>query len=230
MKMAKLGFKKHVKHRKNVGFQVLKKSSRLEALELHDISIDPIRAAHAAGQFHQEEALQLTKVLSDAGRLKQLKITAGSWSWESLCILFESLKKAGNLRCLRLRGKLMDAKGSHEALTGPIKGKSLSVLGSVWDFSWQGSNIYDAKYLEGIILALPNAESLFRMESSGAWRGPYEVELRAFEKLSTLGRIKVAKDEKFVPLRPGILDPNVPFMLRSMMNLCIAPAGEKWGS
>jgi hypothetical protein len=217
---------------KNVGFQVLKKSSRLEALELHDISIDPIRAAHAAGQFHQEEALQLTKVLSDsAGRLKQLKITAGSWSWESLCILFESLKKAGNLRCLRLRGKLMDAKGSHEALTGPIKGKSLSVLGSIWDFSWQGSNIYDAKYLEGIILALPNAESRFRMESSGAWRGPYEVELRAFEKLSTLGRIKVAKDATFVPLRPGILDPNVPFMLRSMMNLCIAPAGgEKWGS
>eukprot|EP00435_Cladocopium_sp_Y103_P033673 s308_g8.t1 len=179
--------------------EVLKKSSKLQKLDLHDISIDPIRAAHAAGQFHQEEALQLTKVLSESGRgLKQLGITAGSWSWESLCILFESLGKAGHLRHLRLRGKLMDAKGSHEALKGPMpQDKSLSVLGSVSDFSWQGSNIYDANYLESIILALPNAESRFRMESSGFWRGPYEVELRAFEKLSSLGRIKVAKDASY---------------------------------
>ena len=201
--------------------QVLKKSSRLEKLQLHDISIDPIRAAHAAGQFHPGEALQLTKVLADCRGLKQLGITAGSWTWESLGILFESLKHLGSLRRLSLRGKLMDAKGSHEAL--PILDRSLSVLGSVLDFSWQGSNIYDANYLEGIILALPNAESYFRMESSGGWRGAYEVEVRAFEKLSSVGRIKVAKDATFVPLEPGILDPNKPFMLRSMMNLRIAP-------
>eukprot|EP00435_Cladocopium_sp_Y103_P041457 s2442_g11.t1 len=207
---------------------VLKNCSNLQTLHLHDISISPIRAPSAAGQFHAEQALQLTRLLdfekstSGPGRyLQQLSITAGTWSWEALCMLFESLSK-GSLKRLSLRGELTDAKGSHESI-GPKKERGLAVL-KICEFSWTGSNIYDASYLERLILALPQAESRYKKECSGGWRGPSSSEVRAFEQLSGLGRIKVKTDQGFIDLQPGVLD----FLaLSPMMNLWITPAAQK---
>lgn len=135
-------------------------------------------------------------------------------------MLFESLSK-GSLKRLSLRGELSDAKGSPES-SGPHE-RGLAVL-KICEFSWTGSNIYDASYLERLILALPQAESRYKQELSGAWRGPYDHELRAFEQLSGLGRIKVRKDRSFIDLQPGLLDPMIG--LGPMMNLWIAPAAQ----
>ena len=198
---------------------VLKGSKNLQKLGLHDISIDPIRSSHAAGGFHQEQALQLTRVLDYHGpgrRLTDLSITAGRWSWEALRILFESLSRSP-LKHLSLRGQL-----SCEGQDIKPELKQLPVL-KVAKFYWQGSNIYDANFLENLLFALPLTELVFCMESSGGWRGPSETELRAFEKLSSLNRIKVCsyKDRKFIHLQPGVLDSMN--SLRALMNLWIAP-------
>lgn len=209
---------------------VLQNCRNLQTLHLHDISVCPIRGPSAAGQFHAEQALQLMRLLDfeastpGPGRyLKQLNITAGTWSWEALCMLFEGLSK-GSLKRLSLRGQLSDAKGSHESI-GPKKEiEDLAVL-KICEFSWTGSDIYDASYLERLILALPQAESRYEQECSGGWRGPYDHEVLAFEQLSGLGRIKVRKDQGFIDLQPGVLDPRL--ALRPMMNLWIAPAAQK---
>ena len=199
---------------------VLKESENLQKLTLHDISIDPIRAPHAAGEFHREQALQLTGVFNSGskrgpgGHLTNVSITAGCWSWEALCILFESLSRSPALKHLSLRGQLSEHKDSFQEL------KELVVL-KVATFCWQGSDIYDARFLESLLLALPLAELRFRMEDSGAWRGISETELRAFEQLSCLNRIKVYKDQEFIHLQPGVL--GTTNSLRALMTLRIAP-------
>jgi len=213
---------------------VLKECSNLQTLELHDIAIDPIRAAHADGQFHMEQAMELTSVFHfgpgtgsksckrGPGRdLKKLGITAGEWSWEALGILFRCLSQSQVLTC-RLRGRLRDAKGanrSQEAATlFPV---GLERLSNLVSFSWVGSNIYDASYLQHILEALPQAELNFRMEGSGGWRGPHIEESKAFERLSFLGRkLFVQKDREYVELKPGVL--NQGHNLRAMMNFQVS--------
>ena len=218
---------------------VLKECSNLQTLDLHDIAIDPIRAAHAAGEFHTAQAMELTRVFNfgpgtegtgsksckrGPGRdLKKLGITAGEWSWEALGILFRCLSQSQVLTSLRLRGRLRDANGanrSQEAATlFPLGLERLKVV----SFSWVGSNIYDASYLQHILEALPQAELNFRMESSGGWRGPHIEESKAFERLSFLGRkLFVQKDREYVELKPGVLNHHVTHNLRAMMNFQVS--------
>ena len=204
---------------------VLKECSNLQTLELHDLTISPIRAAHAAGQFHKEQAMELTSVFHFEGTgkrgpgrdLKKLGITAGEWSWEALGILFRCLSQSQVLTCLQLRGRLSNADGAanrrQEAATlSPVGLERLKVV----SFSWVGSNIYDASYLQQILEALPQAELNFRMESSGGWRGPHIEERNAFEQLSFLERkLFVQKDREYVELKPGVLKETQ--YLRAMM-------------
>jgi len=220
---------------------VLKECSNLQTLDLHDIAIDPIRAAHAAGKFHTAQAMELTRVFHfgpgtqgtgskscerGPGRdLKKLGITAGEWSWEALGILFRCLSQSQVLTSLRLRGRLRDADAnganrSQEAATlFPLGLERLKVV----SFSWVGSNIYDASYLQHILEALPQAELNFRMESSGGWRGPHIEESKAFERLSFLGRkLFVQKDREYVELKPGVLNHTVTHNLRAMMNFQVS--------
>ena len=182
--------------------QVLRVSTKLQTLFLHDISINPIRAESAAGQFHEEQCLQLTELWPKSGQdLKHLSITAGTWTWESLCILFRSLEGSGTLKRLRLRGKLTD--------TGLLSGAHFSFRSElaalkVCEFSWQGSRIYDASILERLFLALPLAQLSFRPEMTGCFRGPTASEIEAFEQLALCRSIQVATDRGFVDLEPGV--------------------------
>ena len=216
---------------------VLKECSNLQTLDLHDIAIDPIRAAHAAGQFHTPQAMELTRVFHfgpgtpgtgsksckrGPGRdLKKLGITAGEWSWEALGILFRCLSQSQVLTSLRLRGRLRDANGANRSQEAATLFPPCLERLKVVSFSWVGSNIYDASYLQHILEALPQAELNFRMESSGGWRGPHIEESKAFEQLSFLGRkLFVQKDREYVELKPGVL--NQTHNLRAMMNFQVS--------
>ena len=94
---------------------VLSFSKNLEVLGLQDIAISPIRAESAAGQFHEDQAEKLLGILNftDPGvpkagmHLKSLSITAGTWSWRALSMLFGKLASS-SLRNLSLRGQLLE--------------------------------------------------------------------------------------------------------------------------
>ncbi|CAJ1417732.1 unnamed protein product [Effrenium voratum] len=143
--------------------EVLRLSPNLEILELQDIAVDPIRASHAAGCWHSEQAAALVQLHDSGGfrRLRHLTLTAGDFDCQGLSALFEI---AAGVRSLRLRGK-----------APPLPWLAVPALLSLPYFSWTGSNIRHAVELEALCAALPRAHLHFRGESSGGWAGPFGV-------------------------------------------------------
>lgn len=183
---------------------VLKFSKGLQVLHLADIAISPIRASSAAGSFDMVRALALMNVLNfkdpalpNAGRcLLELSLTAGTWSWDSLCTLFEGLSK-GCLQIVSLRGKLLE----------PAAPRDLPALRTVSFFDWKGSCLFVPNSFKVVLNALPEAEIWFSRETCGVFAAPSREMLQEFEVMaSTLEpskRVWVAWDHGWKKVEPG---------------------------
>ncbi|CAE7352975.1 DDB1B [Symbiodinium natans] len=197
--------------------EVLNFSKNLEILHLCDIGISPIRAESPAGAFDVDQAKDLANVLkfvdpsaANAGRhLKELRLTAGTWSWAALCILFASLSRS-SLQALTLRGKLSlkpAADADHAAaLVAGDRLELLQTLRTVRSFCWKGSRIVAANTLKIIFDAVPEAEIRFSMESSGFFSVPSKEAAEEFEllpKLLNTRRLWVRAGTGWKEVRPG---------------------------
>ncbi|CAE7308188.1 GIP [Symbiodinium necroappetens] len=183
---------------------VLKLSKNLQVLHLADIATSPLRASSAAGSFDMARALALMNVLNftdpalpNAGRcLRELSLTAGTWSWDSLCMLFEGLSK-GCLQIVNLRGKLLE----------PAAKRDLPALRTVSFFHWKGSCLFVPNSLKVVLNALPKAEIRFSGETCGGFAAPPKETLQEFEVMaSTLEpckRVWVAWDDGWKKVEPG---------------------------
>ncbi|CAE7694417.1 DDB1B [Symbiodinium sp. CCMP2456] len=211
----------------------LRFSKHLQKLHVADIAISPIRDSSPAGSFDMVRALALMNVLNfvdpalpNAGRsLRELALTAGTWSWDSLRHLFEGLSKSC-VQIVSLRGKLLE----------PAAARDLLALKTVSGFEWKGSRLFVADSLKIILTALPEAEIRFSREMSGFSGSPSKEMLEEFEVMaSTLEpskRVWVAWDDGWKKVEPGCgiveecTGPNS--LLRQLMVSSMYVASKPW--